>query len=99
MPLTSIDGKVTAIADIVAQAPDGTLIVIEVKTGTNPTYTYSQRIVYTTVPYGGHVYSTSPKIRSFGFKPYELLPPSGFDEFYKKDDGTPASVIRHDPMR
>ncbi len=83
VPLTSIDGKITAIADLMIKTPIvGNLFVIEVKTGNDPTYTISQAAIYPMASIGGHVFSASPKIAKFGFLPLQPLPPLQVDVVY-----------------
>lgn len=83
VPLTSIDGKITAIADLMIKTPImGNVFVIEVKTGNDPTYTISQAAIYPMAAIGGHVFSSSPKIAKFGFRPLQPLPPLQVDVLY-----------------
>lgn len=90
---TSIDGKYTAIADIVVKNPKGKddIYIVEVKTGQQPTYTLNQRHVYTLAPVGGHIVSYSPKIASFGYAPGAPLPPIRVDQVYASP-GKPYDV-------
>ena len=90
VPITSLDGRTTAIADLIVQDPKtGDIYIVEVKTGDNPTYTPSQMRNYPLAMIGGHVYSNSYKIRAFGFAPGEKLPPIRVDTVYYDDQGKP----------
>lgn len=81
--LTSIDGTTTAVADILVQDPSNkNLYIIEVKTGADPKFTSSQSLLYPLAGIGGHVYSNSPRITSFGFERGQLLPPMTVDLIY-----------------
>ena len=72
-----------------APASGGSLILIDVKTGTRPQFTPNQTIVYRMAQIGWHVMSTDSKIEELGFKRGELLPPMDFVVIYKKDENSP----------
>lgn len=93
VPFTSIDGRYTAIADIVVKNPKGKddIYIVEVKTGGQPGYTVNQRHVYTLAPVGRHIVSYSPKIKSFGYAPGAPLPPIEVDQVYASP-GKPYDV-------
>jgi hypothetical protein len=83
VPITTLDGQHTAVADLIMQNPKTKeLYLLEVKTGDDPPFTPHQRIVYPMASIGGHVYSNSPKISTFGFSPGVLLPPMEVDRVY-----------------
>ena len=80
----------TARADLIMAPPSGApLILVEVKTGTDPQYTNGQRIVYPMAQIGDHVMSPNAKIRQFGFAPGQWLPPMQVITIYKKDAKAP----------
>lgn len=72
--IVSIDG-VPAILDFLAKRPNGKFYGIEVKTLSYKSFGFNQLRVYPLLGIGNHVFSTSPRIRSFGFEPGQLLPP------------------------
>lgn len=69
----SING-VTIRVDILGMTSSGFLYVIEIKTPGYAKFGPRQLLVYPLLDLGKHVYSTSPRIRSFGFEPGQLLP-------------------------
>jgi len=91
VPFTSIDGKTTAIADLVVKDPvTGEMHIVEVKTGENPSFTPSQQKNYVLAQIGGHIYSNSEKIRTFGLTPGAPLPPIRVDVTYYDNNGHPT---------
>ena len=72
--LTTLDG-VSARIDILGKTKDGELYGFEVKTDAYDLFSLSQQKVYELLDIGNHVYSNSPRIRSFGFEPGQPLPP------------------------
>lgn len=88
LPITMIGGEITAVADIVFKRSDtGALCIIEAKTGTDPTFTPSQMVVYPMAMIGQHAYSDSPRIENFGFSPGQLLPPIEVYVVWEHEDG------------
>jgi hypothetical protein len=73
--LVLIDGKVTAVADLIVRPFFSQMYIIEVKTGKDPYLSEPQSIIYAGAMIGNHVFSPSPRIRSFSFAPFEPLPP------------------------
>jgi hypothetical protein len=65
---------VSARPDIIAMSPEGGLLAYEVKTTAYDLFSSNQWTIYPLLDQGGHVFSTSPKIRSFGFEPGQRLP-------------------------
>jgi hypothetical protein len=64
--LTTVNGT-TAIPDLVCLSPeDGTLSIVEIKTGENPIFTPNQAIVYAMAQFDNHVISSSSKLEVFG---------------------------------
>jgi hypothetical protein len=61
-------------ADWVEQCPPGKATVHEGKTNEFGDYTDNQDEIYDTIPKGG-AFSTSPRIQTFDYQPYQLLPP------------------------
>jgi RHS repeat-associated protein len=91
VPLTSADGLTTAIADLIAgnaPSPSG-MVVIEVKTGMDPTFTENQSTVYALAMVGYHVYTLDPRIATFGYVPGQLLPAMDVVAAYKQGPKTP----------
>jgi hypothetical protein len=81
--LTTIDGATTAIADILLRPPaPGALFILEVKTGDDPGFTPSQRVIYPMATIGWHVLSSSPRIANLGFPPDAPLPPMEVFQVY-----------------
>jgi len=61
--------------DIFARDPvSGGLMIIEVKTGDNPTFTPGQINVYSHLDAPGSLYSASPQLSAFGIFPGQSLP-------------------------
>jgi hypothetical protein len=71
--LVSIHAVPTRV-DVLGMTPSGFLYIIEIKTPGYPKFGPNQLMVYPLLEIGKHVYSTSPRIRSFGFEPGQLLP-------------------------
>ena len=82
-------------ADLIAEDSSGVLVLAEVKTGGDPTYTGGQRVVYPMAQVGNHVYSPDPKIRELGFAPRQWLPPMRLITIYKYDEQAPYAWIEH----
>lgn len=72
--IVSING-VPSVIDILGMRSNGWFYGIDVKTYAYKNLGPNQLIVYPLMDVGGHVFSTSPKIRSFGFEPGQPLPP------------------------
>jgi hypothetical protein len=86
----------TARADIIASlSPGAPLVIIEVKTGLDPTYTPGQQVIYPMAQIGDHVYSPNAKIEFLGFSPGQWLPPMEFFTFYKQDAKSPLAWFEH----
>lgn len=60
--------------DVMGKTPEGHLFAIEVKTTAYDLFSPNQWMIYPLLSQDRHVLSTSPKIRSFGFAPGQLLP-------------------------
>jgi hypothetical protein len=75
-PLMCLTGSAGPCAqpDIFYRAADGSLNVIEVKTGENPGFSAGQLTVYPHLAAGGLVESASPQLVAFGILPGEPLP-------------------------
>jgi hypothetical protein len=83
VPLTTIDGNITAIADIMIRNPvTQEPFVLEIKTGDDPTFTISQAYIYPLAAIGWHVLSESRKILTLGFFPGKPLPPLSVEAVY-----------------
>ncbi|MDA8232390.1 MAG: hypothetical protein M0006_13720 [Magnetospirillum sp.] len=97
VPITTIDGSTTAIPDLVCKSPvDGSLSLIEVKTGMNPTFTPSQLQVYAMAQFDNHVVSSTDKLAPFGVPRGTTLPAIDVDVIY----ATPGKEIVPDqPFR
>jgi hypothetical protein len=80
--LMSIDGVPTRV-DILGKSPEGFLYVIEIKTPAYDKFSLAQQFVFPLLELGKHAFSTSPRIRLFGFEPGELLPPICVHGVYK----------------
>jgi hypothetical protein len=88
--IVSIDG-VPVRLDLLGMKPNGQLYAIEVKTFSYHLFSDNQQKVYPLLDIGGHVFSRSPKIRSFGFEPGQLLPPICLYGLLAAPDGTYAT--------
>jgi len=88
--LVSING-VPVRVDILGKSPEGNMYVIEVKTTAYDLFGPNQLIVYPMLHLGNHVFSTSPKIRKFGYAPFQILPPMCL---YGKLAGSPKLKFR-----
>lgn len=71
--LVGLNG-VPARVDVMGKSPEGHLFAIEIKTSAYKSFSPHQWMVYPLLDQDWHVFSTSPKIRSFGFAPGQLLP-------------------------
>lgn len=86
----------TARADIVAILLPGTPpVIVEVKTGLDPTYTPGQQVIYPMAQVGDHVYSPNAKIQSLGFSPGQWLPAMVFITVYKKNPQSEFEWMRN----
>jgi hypothetical protein len=59
-----------------------TINIIEIKTGDSPTFTPTPRVAYPLATIGGHVYSDSPRIGTFGFAVGAPLPAMSVYQVY-----------------
>jgi hypothetical protein len=74
-PTICLTGGLCARPDIFAKDPkQGGLMIIEVKTGQNPTFTPGQMAVYPHLDAPGSLYSASPQLSAFGIAPGQSLP-------------------------
>ncbi len=88
VPLTTIDGSTTAVADIVFRREDtGALCIVEVKTGDDPTFTPSQMRVYALSLVDNHILSNSAKISTFGLTQGQPLPAFELYVAWQRADG------------
>jgi hypothetical protein len=86
--ILGVNGLVTR-ADMLVLPPGGDLpMVVEVKTGFRPPYTYRQNQVYPLVQIGGHVTSFDQHVRQVGLKPGLPFPALSVKCFYQKDSNT-----------
>jgi hypothetical protein len=81
------NGSVIGYPDILFRAPDGTLVMIEVKTGIDPPLTANQAAYIPLLQIGGHVYSTDPRMSQLGLTPGEPIPPVVATIVYAKGPG------------
>ncbi len=90
--LTTWDGT-TAIPDLICLSPkDGTLAIIEVKTGENPTFTKNQLKVYAMVQFDNHVLTADNKLSAFGIPAGETLLAMEVDVVYA---ARPGALLEH----
>jgi hypothetical protein len=87
------DPAVNARLDIMAKTTGGYLFGLEIKTGFDPPYTLGQQAVYPHLPIDGLVFSTSPKVGTFGIAVGQPLPPMGMFEAYEQGPGTGVKII------
>jgi hypothetical protein len=95
IPLVAVNDTF-AIADILMMPPTGKLTLIEVKTGQDPKYEESQRVIYPMAMIGDHVFSPDARIAEFGLEPMEPLPPIDFVVAYKRDRKTMLHLVQPD---
>jgi hypothetical protein len=80
--------------DIFARDPvSGGLMIIEVKTGENPSFTPGQILVYSHLDSPGSLYSASPQLSAFGISPGQSLPPIFGVVWYQPNATTPQTII------
>ncbi len=74
VPIATIDGRSTAIVDIISFPKNGPPNFIEVKTGNTPSFTNNQMAVHPMASVGGHVISATDKLAPFGIPRGAPLP-------------------------
>jgi hypothetical protein len=80
--------------DIFAKDPvTGALMIIEVKTGENPSFTPGQINVYSHLDAPGSLYSASPQLSAYGIFPGQSLPSIWGVVWYQPNATTPQTII------
>lgn len=95
--LTTMDGT-SARIDILGMTKEGQMYGFEVKTEAYDLFSPKQQKVYELLDIGNHVYSNSPRIRSFGFEPGQMLPPiCPYGALSRGSDGFEWGPLTWDP--
>jgi hypothetical protein len=68
VPLTTVAG-ITCVADALLKPPGQPVFILEVKTGNDPAFTYSQAFCYPWAVLGNHVTSFKPDVSQLGLVP------------------------------
>ncbi len=96
MPLSTIESKVTAYADVLAAGPR--LQLIEVKTGKDPGFTPNQRYVYEMAGVPEHVFSADARIINLGYPVGEPLPAMDVTVATQRDASSPLVLQPLSPI-
>lgn len=89
--LVAVDGT-TAVADMLIWVPGKPPVIVEVKTGIDPTFTPNQRRIYPMAQIGGHVTTPDSRISAMGIVPGTPLPPLEVFFAYQQGPGAPLHV-------
>jgi len=98
--LVGSEGEVFGYPDIMANVTQlGGLVVIEVKTGDNPTLTPNQSLYLQLFQIGGHVYTTDERITRLAHTPNVPFPPMDVYILYAPGPNLPYAVAKLPPPK
>lgn len=91
------DNRVIGYPDIIIHWPGQPIEVYEVKTGSDPPLTFNQRVYIPLLQYGGHIYSTDPRIRELGLEPRVPFPPARVNVLLAPGPNLPYKIVPQPP--
>jgi hypothetical protein len=91
------DPRVVGQPDMLIHEPGHGVEAIEVKTGSDPTFTPNQAWYIPVLQIGNHLYSTDPGVRDLGLKPGVPFPPMNVMVIYTPGPNMPYTVIQLKP--
>lgn len=99
VPLTTVTG-ITCVADALMKPPGQPVFILEVKTGDDPTFTFSQALCYPWAVLGNHVTSINPEVTQLGLLPGLPFPSMNVVVMRAKEPGQPffGDIITRDNL-